>query len=48
MSERYIDAENFRNIGAINHFMAYLVESFGCPGEDLKEIERKHKSKVKY
>ena len=39
MSQRYIDAEHFRNIGAIKHFMAYLVGSFGQPGGYLKEID---------
>ena len=39
MLQRYIDAVHFRNIGVIKHFMAYLVESFGHPGGDLKEIE---------
>ena len=48
MSQRYINAEYFRNIGAINNFMAYLVGLFEHPGGDLKEIKRKYKSKVKY
>ena len=47
MSQRYIDVEHFRNIGALKHFMAYLFGSFGHPGGDLKEIERKYKPKVK-
>jgi len=29
MSQRYIDAEHFRSIDAIKHFMTYLVGSFG-------------------
>ena len=48
MLHLYIDAEHFRNIGAIKHLIAYLVGSFGHPGRDLKEIERTYKSKVKY
>ena len=39
MSQRHIDAVPFRNIGRVKHFMAYLVESFGHPGGDLKGIE---------
>jgi hypothetical protein len=48
MSQCYIDVVHSRNISAIKHFMAYLVESFGHPGGDIKEIERKYKSKMKY
>ena len=48
LSQRYFGAAHFRNIGAIKHFTAYLIGSFGHTGGDLKEIERKHKSKVKY
>ena len=48
MPQRYIKAEHFRNIGAIKDLMAYLLGSFRHPGGDLKEIERKYKSKVKY
>jgi hypothetical protein len=48
MSQFYIGAADFRNIGAIKHFLSYLVGSFGHKGGDLKEIEHKYKSKVKY
>ena len=48
MSQHYIDAVHFRNIGAIKHFMAYLVGLFGHPGGDFKEIKSKYKLKVKY
>ena len=48
MSERYIGTQHFRNINAINYFVTYLARSFGHSGGDLKEIERKYKSKVKY
>ena len=49
MSQHYVGAANFRNIGATKHFfIAYLVGSFGHTGGELKEIERKYKSKVKY
>jgi hypothetical protein len=48
MSQHHIEAVHFRNIGAIKHFMAYLIELFGHTGGDLKEIEHKYKSKVKY
>lgn len=48
MSQRYIGAENLGNIGAIKHFMAYLVGSIVHPGGDLKGFEHKYKSKVKY
>ena len=44
MSQRYIDTVNFGMV----HFMTYLVESFGHLGRDLREIERKYKSKVKF
>jgi hypothetical protein len=43
MSHRYIDPEHFRIIGAVKYFMASLVESFGHPGGDLKDIEHKYK-----
>ena len=48
MEQGYIDVEHFRNIGAMKHFMAYLVGSFGHASGGLKEIEHKYKWKVKY
>ena len=38
MSQHYIGTALFRNIGAIKHFIAYLVGQFRHTGGDLKEI----------